>query len=241
MNADVFQPTNQLEQAMQGAARDPQMAAAFLAALADAELLVPLNAPPQGDVVEFPHFAVDGVDHIAVFTSEAQLDRAQHPRVGALQLTGRVLAQMWPPDMPMAINPRGDLGLSLPAPDVQALSAPPGGGAGERHIPAGSELIVGAPAEEPGEVLKRLSAEAATLSEVLAMHRALVKVKDSPEPPWLAVGVALAPETQDAQPVLARLAETAGREVSLLPLTDEASDPISAWMLELNEPFYRAS
>ncbi|HTX31026.1 MAG TPA: enhanced serine sensitivity protein SseB C-terminal domain-containing protein [Solirubrobacteraceae bacterium] len=240
MGAEAFTPTNPLEQAMQRAALDPAANADFLAALAENEVLVPLNSLPEGDRVELPHFAVDGVDHIAVFTSEAQLDRAEHPRVGALRLTGSVLALMWPPGIPMALNPRGELGVSIPSQDVQALNAPPGS-AGFRHLPAGSELIVGAPAQEPGELLRRLSDKAATLDDVAALHRALIKVKNTPEPPWTAIGVELKPGIEDAQVVVAQLAEAGGGDGSLIVLREDATDPISSYMLKVNEPFYRSA
>jgi hypothetical protein len=129
----------------------------------------------------------------------------------------------------------------MPAADVEALTAAPAGGAGERRIPAGAELLIGAPREEPHGLLERLRAAAATLADVTALHRALVKVKDSPDPPQLVIGVELTSTARGAAAVLARLAETAGAEAALLPLTPGASDPVSAWMRERNEPFYAAS
>ena len=241
MNTGTFSPANPLEEALLTAARDPRAMRQFRAALADQQVLVPVASEPIGDRVEFPLIELDGETHIAVFTSSEQLSRSGAGSPAHLALTGRDLARMWPSGVAMAINPGGELGFSMPAADVEALTAAPAGGAGERRIPAGAELLIGAPRGEPHALLERLRAAAATLADVTALHRALVKVKDSPDPPQLVIGVELTSTARGAAAVLARLAETAGAEAALLPLTPGASDPVSAWMRERNDPFYAAS
>lgn len=239
MSAQAFVPTNDLERAMHAAFLDPAANGDFLTALADQKVLVPVAAQPVGNRVEFPLFDVAGANHIAVFTSDSQLARANRAGADRLLLSGRDLASMWPAGVAMAINPGGDLGLSLPAEDVARLAAPPGGGVFERSIPAGSELIVGAPAQEPEALLDRVSAAAATLPEVRVLHRALVHAKDSAGTPRIVIGVEIGPKA-DQEAVLGRLAEVAGPDAGLLVLAPDARDPVSSWMREQDEPFYRA-
>lgn len=238
MSGLAFSPANPLEEALRAAALQAGAMQEFRAALAQEPVLVPVASAPAGDRIEFPLIELDGQAHIAVFTSEAQLRRAGRGDHDHVRLTGRDLARMWPPGLAMAINPGGELGFSMPAVDVEALTAPPGGGVGERRIPAGAELIVGVPREEPHALLERLRIAAVKLADVLAMHRALVKVKGSPDPPRIIIGVELAPAVDDAQSVLARLAEVAGSEAGLIALSAGASDPITTWMRERHDPFY---
>jgi hypothetical protein len=234
-----FVPANPLEEALRDAALDPSRMRAFRALLAEQLVLVPVASPPVGDRVEFPLVEFDGVTHISVFTSEAQLALGGRPGHDQLRLSGRDLARMWPRGVALAINPGGALGFSMPAEEVEALTAPPGGGAGQRRIPAGAELIVGDPAQEPRALLDRLGAVAATLPEVVALHRALIQVKGSSDGPQLIIGVEFA-STSDPRLSLSELAEAAGRDAALLALSPAADDPISAWMRGRDAPFYRS-
>jgi SseB protein C-terminal domain/SseB protein N-terminal domain len=241
MSAEAFIPTNPLEEALRAAALEPAAGRALLAALADEPLLVRVRSAPGPDgEVELPLVEHEGQDYVFVFTSDTQLQRAGYGTSPRIELTGRLLARIWPPRASMAINPQGDLGLSLPAAAVATLDGTPGE-MGRLTIPQGSKVMIGEPAEEPVALLQELSAAAAELPEVAAMHRAWVFVQDRGDPPFLVVGVRLTPTAANADGVLGRLADVAGDQASLLVLDDGAPGAIGAWMLERNAPFYEAA
>jgi hypothetical protein len=241
MNTASFEPTNPLEVAMRAAALDPADFDAFLAALAAAKLIVPVpELPDENGQVGFALIERDGADHIAVFTSDTQRRRAHTEGHHRIELAGRDLARMWPPGVAMAINPGGDLGLSLPEGAVAALAGPEHR-VGEQTLPAGSEITVGAPANEPQELLDRLTTAAAQMPEISALHRALFVARGGGARPQFAIGVQLSPAADDAQDTLRRLAEVAGPNVGLLALGTGHDDLVARWMLDTDEPFYRSA
>ena len=240
MTGSSFHPTNRLEAALQAAVEDPEAWPDFLAALADGPIIVAVRRAPGPDGrVDFPLMRHEERDHVVAFTSQTQLERAGHPDTPRIALDGRALAEIWPTGLPMALNPRGDLGLALPADTVTALgTAPPGSSA--RSFPTGTRLFVGDPATEPIELLERLSRAARELPGVLTMHRAQVAI-GSGDAPFIVVGVQMDSPLAGPETELERLATRAQVDVALIALGDDQheQDPAGRWMLERDAPFYR--
>lgn len=118
---------------------------ALAAALAQAPLLFALSSPPGGGGRGTPWVMQwNGQDHGALFTSRAHFDAVPNIASYAV-LTGAQLASIWPGDLHAAINPgAGDAALVLDAAAVRSWAT-----AGTRVMPAGTEYVVGAPADEP--------------------------------------------------------------------------------------------
>ena len=102
---------------MLAALRDPAQLPAFHAALADAELIVPLYPARDGEVDPrmFVHVVHEGRAGVAAFTSLRQMARADPSTRPCVQLTGRVLASGWDGTTSLLLNPGGELGLELTA------------------------------------------------------------------------------------------------------------------------------
>ncbi len=132
MSAQGFRPENELEAAMQAAARDEHRAGDFYRSLYASELYVPSPgpAPPsdrwaragEGEEIELPVVTDrDGRSYVPVFTSMTQLLKYVPEGAGYMRMKGQALVSIWPEDCWMALNPKGDLGVALPPEQVRAL------------------------------------------------------------------------------------------------------------------------
>jgi hypothetical protein len=146
-------PENHVESVLLRASRQEADAAELLAALAGAELLVPVAGPPPAEDptrLRLPAFEDRGRRYVPVFTSPAQLALSGHGG-GHLRLRGRELAAMVDPATGLAVNVGGDLGLPITPEQVRAMGAPP-------TLAAGQVVQLGEPAEEPARLLEAVAA-----------------------------------------------------------------------------------
>jgi SseB protein N-terminal domain len=123
----LFEPENELEEAMLAALFDPGAMDGFLRVLAGHQVLVPLN--PEGPsrkpaVGELRVSVVDfeGRRGVPAFTSPGQLAVAMSGEVRCLRITGRQLGRTWgADDTPLLLNPGGTLGLEVGAETLRNL------------------------------------------------------------------------------------------------------------------------
>ena len=233
-----FTPENPLEVALLAASQGED-AEVFLDRLARDPLFVPAQgeAPADGErelqagqEVVLPVFEHEGRRFVPVFTSLTQLERGAPQAMRYLRASGADLAAIWPPGHDLALNPGGGLGVALPEDDVRTLSP-------EQRIPAGSELTVGAPAEEPEELWDEVRTWAAAQPEVRAAHRALVLLAGETEP-QLVVGVELEPAS-DPRRILQTGAEALEGAAAFTLVDPQADDdPLGSWMLRQARPIY---
>lgn len=112
---------------------DPDRMPAFLEALAESELLLPLEDPPPGrDVaphgrVRFPVVEIEGRTGVAAYTSPTRLLRGRPDVTATLRLPGRRLADLWDTDHSLLLNPGAELGIELPPQTVLSLARTSGG------------------------------------------------------------------------------------------------------------------
>jgi SseB protein N-terminal domain/SseB protein C-terminal domain len=222
-------PANELERALEEAFKTGAREA-LLTALREAEVLLPSHGPPAPDgSVQLAAGEHDGRPFLVGFTSAQQLRKAAGELASHVRATGAELAALMPAGHDLALNPGGDLGVTLPEADVRALG-------GTVTIGPGTPLEVGAPAEEPHEAIAALREFAEAHADVLAAYRAAVSIEGGPA--QLVVGLHLRaganqPATIDA------CGRALGGAAGVMVLDPEGEDPISAWMLR-DEPVYRS-
>jgi hypothetical protein len=235
-------PGNHVESVLQRASRRQADGGELLAALADAELLVPVDGPPPEqppDRMRLPAFEDQGRRYVPVFTSPAQLALYGHGG-GHLRLRGRELAAMLDAATGLAVNPRGDLGLPLSPDQVRAMTGA-AASPSARPLGAGQAVRLGEPAEEPTRLLEAIAAGLATSPEVRAAYRALLQAA-ADEAPRLVVGLELDDPAagQRLLEVVGRAARELGdREVDLVAFGEDGDGGVGTWMQLHTRPFYR--
>lgn len=240
-DATGFVPDNPLEHALVAAASDPSARAAFLEALADAEVLIPapgaapaedrLVSAPPGSEIDLPVVESDGRAVVPAFTSMTQLLRFVPEGTGYMQIAVRDLAKLWRDDLWLALNPRGP-GVLLGPDDVRRLGpARPEG-----------DYLLGQPKEEPEAVLQAVRSYGERSGSLVAAYRALMATREPGARPRVVVGLELA-EGADRDRVMSQVTEAIRESgvdsVALVPVTPDATGPVARYLLDSTEPFYR--
>lgn len=149
-------------------------------------------------------------------------------------LTGRELADLLAPELGIAINPGAGLGLPLNPEGVRRLR----GGA----VPTGTRMRLGAPADEPTDLLAALGASFSAIPAVLEARRALAQIGE--QAPIMLIGVHADQRIGTWQDdILAAVRTVTARTPIPYPVDtvflDRDDEPVAAWMLRNTDPFYR--
>jgi hypothetical protein len=208
----------------------------LLQAVAANTLWVPLpgGADPQGNT-QLPVMVLDGEPYVAVYTSAEQYARGAGAQAH-MELTGSELAGLMADELGLAINPGAELGLPVRPDGVRTLRG------GRKTVPAGARLRLGAPAEEPEQLITALTRIFATVPAVLQARRALAQLGD--QPPTLLIGVRADRSVGTWQhDSVAAVDRAVGQTpvdyaVETVFLDDEA-DPVTQWMIQRTDPFYQ--
>jgi hypothetical protein len=228
-----------LEQSLSAALGDPQAAARVVEVLGRSRIWVPL---PQGGTtqsrdLDLPTLELDGLVYVPVFTSEQQFLRAANGMSFAVA-PAREFARGLPPQVGIALNPGGAVGIPLPPPAVAELCRAGGG----RGVTGGRVRLWEPGAdEEPVEFLASAAGEFAITPVVLSARRALASVEG--DPPVLFIGVELdgwqEADRAAAMTALGRALGTVAVPWAVnLVLLDIAQDPVGDYLLERVRPFY---
>jgi hypothetical protein len=233
-------PANELEQVLSAALGDPQATPRVLEVLGRSHIWVPLpnGGTPQSRDLDLPTLELEGLVYVPVFTSEQQFLRAANGMSFAVA-PAREFARGLPPQVGIALNPGGAVGIPLPPPAVAQLCRAGGGQGGV----TGGRVRLWEPAadEEPVEFLASVAGEFAATSVVLSARRALASVEG--EPPVLFIGVELDRWNEEDR---AAAMTAVGRALGAVPvawavnlvLLDIAQDPVGDYLLERVRPFY---
>jgi SseB protein N-terminal domain/SseB protein C-terminal domain len=243
MHASTFRPENALEDALL-AARENDDLGQLLGTLAVADVYVPTADPGPaeeqhvrarpGEELPLPVIELDDGTFVPVFTSPTQLTRFRPEGGGYVRLRGRALSAITPSDLGVAVNPGGDLGLTLSPEQVATLAT------AEPNV-SEAEFLIGEPREEPTRLLEAIARVAERRPEVTAAYRALLVRRRGAEPEHV-IGLELRARA-DAQAAVDAAAEAA-REVgverlALLPLQPGVdAGPIGRFLLERTRPFW---
>jgi hypothetical protein len=229
-------PSNAVERTLAAACAGEVTDERLFDSLAEAELWVPLpeDAVESNDRRTLPVMMIDNARYVAVYTSEEQFKRCAGEYSCAVT-PGRAFARTLPPELGLAVNPGGELGLPIPPAGVQAIRG------AETPVDAGTEIRLGDPAEEPHALLDALRAAFAAVPEIVRARRAWAQFGDNPA--GLLLGIELAPDDDRARRSTLDAVNTALSQ-SPVPYTVDAvfptdpADQIAAWFLDNTQPFY---
>jgi hypothetical protein len=243
MPDEEFAPENAIETLMAEARAGRTPMPTFIRALMTSPVFaLPQEGAAEGELAFAAQEGADGALYIPVFTSHGRLARFSGDE-RAVSVPLGALAESWPAEVSLVVNPGDTVELVLPGHDFRRL-AEGGDPSGEYAIPAGATVFVGDPASEPEEALGAVAAALASHPEVAAAYRAQIYLDAPGEEPSLAIGLHVdtppAEGDDSLQAVVAQAATRAGApDVSVLVLDVEASgDGIADHMLQRTQPFY---
>ncbi|KMO99478.1 enhanced serine sensitivity protein SseB [Streptomyces roseus] len=239
-------PDNELEQVLGAALGQADAGARIVEVLGRSRLWVPLPGGVPADTsagLTLPTMEIDGAAYVPVYSSEAQFRACVGPAMDFTVAPAVEFARGLPPQLGIAVNPEGAVGVPLPPPAVAALcrtgrtplDGPATGGRVRLYEPDWQE--------DPVDFLTAAAEEFRAAGVVAAAHRCLASVEGGA--PELYIGVRLLgwePETRNApMDALGRaLARVAPPWPVQLILLDAAQDPVVDFIAERVRPFYLA-
>ncbi|MCF3965217.1 enhanced serine sensitivity protein SseB C-terminal domain-containing protein [Streptomyces fuscigenes] len=242
---DTAWPGNELEEALAASLGTEGAGARIVEVLGRSQVWVPLpeGGGPDSAALDLPTVEIGGGAYVPVFSSEEQFLRCVGPHMSFTVAPAREFARGLPPQLGIAVNPGGVVGVPLPPPAVAelcrtgrtALDGPESGGRVRLFEPDWQD--------EPMDFLAAASAEFAASGVVATARRALASVEGDPD--QLFVGVQLVPYgPADGNAALDALGRALGRvqvrwQVNLLLLDLAQDDPVRDWMLARIRPFYQ--
>ncbi|MDQ1008181.1 hypothetical protein QFZ82_002666 [Streptomyces sp. V4I23] len=237
-------PGNELEEVLAASVGSPSAGARLVEVLGRSSLWVPLpnGGGPDSIGLDLPTMEIEGAAYVPVFSSEQQFLAVVGSPMSFTVAPAREFARGLPPQLGIAVNPGGTVGVPLPPPAVAELCR-----AGRTPLdgPAsGGRVRLFEPdwQEEPVDFLAAAAGEFEAAGVVLTARRVLASVEG--EAPALFVGVQLSSwEGADRNAPMDALGRALGRvqvpwPVNLV-LLDVAQDPVGDWMLERVRPFYQ--
>ncbi|MEU9084117.1 enhanced serine sensitivity protein SseB [Streptomyces sp. NPDC048357] len=238
-------PGNELEHVLGAALGQPDAGGRILEVLGRSQVWVPLpggGGPDSADLT-LPTMDIDGAAYVPVYSSEAQFLACVGPGMDFAVAPAVEFARGLPPQLGIAVNPEGAVGVPLPPPAVAELcrtgrtplDGPSTGGRVRLYEPDWQE--------DPVDFLSAAAEEFRATGVVAAAHRCLASVEGGA--PELFIGVRLVgwePEMREApMEALGRaLTRVAPPWPVQLILLDAAQDPVTDWIRERVRPFYLA-
>ncbi|MFG2329136.1 enhanced serine sensitivity protein SseB [Streptomyces sp. NPDC048604] len=241
---DIAWPGNELEETLAAALGAPDAGARLVEVLGRSHVWVPLpeGGSPQSRSLDLPTLEIDGAAYVPVFSSEQQFLACVGAHMSYTVAPARDFARGLPPQLGLAVNPGGTVGVPLPPPAVaelcrtgrSALDGPASGGRVTLFEPDWQD--------DPVDFLSAAAAEFDALGSVTTARRALARVEGGE--PALFIGVQLAVyDGVDRDAPLDALGRALGRVPVSWPvnivLLDVAQDPVADWMLARVRPFYQ--
>ncbi|MEU3724585.1 enhanced serine sensitivity protein SseB [Streptomyces sp. NPDC031705] len=236
-------PANELEQVLGAALGQADAGPRILEVLGRSQVWVPLpqGGGPDSAALDLPTMLIGGEAYVPVYSSEAQFRFAAGPAMDFAVAPAAEFARGLPPQLGIAVNPEGAVGVPLPPAAVAELCR-----AGRTPLdgPAtGGRVRLFEPdwQDDPVDFLAAAAEEFRATGAVAAAHRCLASVEGGE--PQLYIGVRLVgwePESRNAP------LEALGRALARVPapwpvqliLLDAAEDPVTDWIRERVRPFY---
>ncbi|MYY00619.1 enhanced serine sensitivity protein SseB [Streptomyces sp. ATexAB-D23] len=236
-------PANELEEVLGASLGVPEAGGRLVEVLGRSSVWVPLpsGGGPESRDLDLPTLEIDGAAYVPVFSSEQQFLACVGAHMSFAVAPARDFARGLPPQLGIAVNPGGAVGMPLPPPAVAELcragrtplDGPAGGGRVRLYEPDWKE--------EPVDFLAAAAGEFEESGVVRTARRALASIEGGD--PVLFVGVEFSTwEGAGQSAPMDALGRALGRvEVPWpvnLVLLDVAQDPVADWMLERVRPFY---
>ncbi|MFB6752048.1 enhanced serine sensitivity protein SseB [Streptomyces sp. NPDC056353] len=239
-------PGNELEEVLSASLGVPTAGGRIVEVLGRSFLWIPLpnGGGPHSGPLDLPSLEIDGQAYVPVFSSEEQFRQVAGAQMAYTVAPAVEFARGLPPQVGIAVNPEGVVGIPLPPPAVAELCR-----AGRTPLdgPAsGGRVRLFEPdwQDEPVDFLAAASAEFAATGVVRTARRCLAAVETAD--PVLYIGVELTHWEDDAR---ALPLDALGRALTKAPLhypvnlvlLEAAQDPVCDWMREKVRPFYDAN
>lgn len=236
-------PGNELEEVLAAAIDVPGAGPRIVEVLGRSHIWVPLpnGGAPDSPALDLPTVEIEGAAYVPVFSSEQQFLQVVGAHMSFAVAPAVEFARGLPPQLGIAVNPGGVVGVPLPPLAVADLCRT-GRGIADGPVTGGRvRLFEPDWQDEPVDFLAAAGLEFAKVAGVRTARRALASVEG--DPPALFVGVELdipGPEGQAAA------VDALGRALGAVPLPwtvqlvslDIAQDLVADWMLECVRPFY---
>ncbi|MFF0788795.1 enhanced serine sensitivity protein SseB [Streptomyces spiralis] len=236
-------PGNELEEVLSASLGIPSAGGRIIEVLGRSFLWVPLpsGGGPHSGPLDLPTLEVDGQAYVPVFSSEEQFRQVAGPHMPYAIAPAVEFARGLPPQVGIALNPEGVVGIPLPPPAVAELCR---AGRTELDGPGGGRVRLFEPdwQDDPVDFLAAASAEFADTGVVLAARRCLAAIETAD--PVMFIGVELSQWDGDLR---ARPLDALGRALAKVPvqwpvnlvLLDATDDPVAGWLREKVRPFYQ--
>jgi hypothetical protein len=236
-------PVNELEEVLAASLGNPAAGGRLVEVLGRSPVWIPLpnGGGPDSRDLDLPTMDIGGAAFVPVFSSEQQFLQCVGAHMSFTVAPARDFARGLPPQLGIAVNPGGAVGVPLPPPAVAELCR--AGRTPLEGTASGGRVRLFEPdwKEEPVDFLSAAAGEFESTGVVVTARRALASVEG--DAPALFIGVQLSSwEGADRNAPMDALGRALGR-VQLpwpvnLVLLDIAQDPVGDWMLERVRPFY---
>ncbi|MGD1220249.1 enhanced serine sensitivity protein SseB [Streptomyces krungchingensis] len=237
-------PGNELEEVLSASLGVPSAGARIVEVLGRSFVWVPLpkGGGPHSGPLDLPTLEIEGQAYVPVFSSEEQFRQVTGGRLSYTIAPAVEFARGLPPQVGIAVNPDGVVGVPLPPLAVAELCR-----AGRTPLdgPAsGGRVRLFEPdwQDDPVDFLSAASAEFAATGVVISARRCLASIEGGD--PVMFIGVELSQWEGDARTLpLDALGRALGRvpvgHAVNLVLLDVAQDPVGDWMRAQVRPFYQ--
>ncbi|MEU9735567.1 enhanced serine sensitivity protein SseB [Streptomyces sp. NPDC048002] len=237
-------PGNELEEVLSASLGVPSAGGRIIEVLGRSYLWVPLpsGGGPDSGPLDLPTLEIAGQAFVPVFSSEEQFRQVVGGHMSFTIAPAVEFARGLPPQVGIAVNPDGVVGIPLPPPAVAELcrvgrtplDGPASGGRVKLYEPDWQD--------DPVDFLAAASAEFAATGVVTTARRCLADVETAD--PVMFIGVELSHwEGELRTAPLDALGRALGRvptkwPVNLILLDMAAQDPVALWLRERVRPFY---
>ncbi|WP_430383026.1 enhanced serine sensitivity protein SseB [Streptomyces sp. P10-4] len=236
-------PGNELEEVLSASLGVPAAGGRIIEVLGRSFLWIPLpnGGGPHSGPLDLPTTDLDGQTYVPVFSSEEQLRQAAGAHMSYTIAPAVEFARGLPPQVGIAVNPGGVVGIPLPPEAVAELCR-----AGRTPLDGpntGGRVRLFEPdwQDDPVDFLSAASAEFAGTGVVLTARRCLAAIET--DDPVMFVGVELSQWQGDLR---TRPLEALGRALGEHPvkwpvslvLMDVTDDPVATWLKTNVRPFY---
>ncbi|MBO4255487.1 enhanced serine sensitivity protein SseB [Streptomyces griseorubiginosus] len=236
-------PGNELEEVLSASLGIPSAGGRIIEVLGRSFLWIPLpnGGGPLSGPLDVPTLEIEGQAYVPVFSSEEQFRQVVGGHLSYTVAPAVEFARGLPPQVGLAVNPDGVVGIPLPPAAVAelcrvgrtALDGPASGGRVKLYEPDWQD--------DPIDFLAAASEEFAAVGVVATARRCLAAIETAD--PVMFVGVELSQREGDLR---ALPLQALGRAVTRIPtqwpvnlvLLDVTDDPVAVWMRDRVRPFY---
>jgi hypothetical protein len=237
-------PGNELEEVLSASLGVPSAGGRIIEVLGRSFVWVPLpgGGGPHSGPLDLPTVEIGGQAYVPVFSSEEQFRQVVGSHMSYTVAPAVEFARGLPPQVGIALNPDGVVGVPLPPAAVADLCRV--GRTPLDGLNSGGRVKLYEPdwQDDPIDFLAAASAEFAETGVVVTARRCLAAIETAD--PVMFIGVELSHWEGDlrAAPMDA-LARALGRAPAQWPvnlvLLDVAQDPVIDWMRQKVRPFYQ--